>query len=300
MSVGAQLRYGLIRGVTRSSAFVAAQHSGMAEHNAPNTFLISLDDDGWLYTGFPNIATALIWLPGTAASELLVVCGDGVVRCFDDTGERVEGVDLSPEGPNSLQWLLGAALVEDVPYVCGMSRQVYRRMARGVWERFDHGLRTNDVAGSTAIAGASPDEIVAIGYRGEIWFWDGRVWAAETSPTNIKLRSLAMAPEGRYVAAGGKGVVLVGGPRRWEVVLHDLTAETFWSATCFDGRIILGSTSGIYSVDLGHVPSLEPCWPGTQGLAQVHAVDGVLYAAGPDRIARFDGSRWEEIAGPTA
>lgn len=112
------------------------------------------------------------------------------------------------------------AAVEGEFFACGMNRVALRRVDTGNWKSFGPGALKDDpnVVGFEDIAGYSPTELYAVGWGGEIWWFDGKKWRRVDSPTSAILTSMTCAPDGKVYVVGHDGVMLRGRHDQWELV----------------------------------------------------------------------------------
>jgi hypothetical protein len=112
------------------------------------------------------------------------------------------------------------AAVDRKFYACGMDRVVLKRTKTGSWKSIGPGPQTNDpqVVGFEDIGGYSTNELYAVGWGGEIWWYDRQTWRRAESPTTTTLTSLTCAPDGIVYAVGHDGVLVKGRHDTWERV----------------------------------------------------------------------------------
>lgn len=110
--------------------------------------------------------------------------------------------------------------VDGTFFACGMNRVALRRTSPGRWAAFGPGPLKDDppVVGFEDIAGYSATELYAVGWGGEIWWYDGKQWRRADSPTSTNLSSMTCAPDGSVYVVGHDGVMLKGRRDQWELV----------------------------------------------------------------------------------
>lgn len=158
----------------------------------------------------------------------------------------VDGIEPDERGP-----LRAGIQINGEVVMVGMDRQVYKRSRGGSWMSMETGLpvlQTDSlsVSGFEAIAGRSITELVAVGWDGEIWIFDGTQWHPVDSPTNRILTSLCVSPDGTYFAGGRNGLLLRGRGRQWEIIHDTNCPDDIWDLIYFDNQLFAASLSRFY------------------------------------------------------
>jgi hypothetical protein len=187
-------------------------------------------------------------------------------------------------------------------FVMGAGRQVYRRESVGAWTRFDTGmvnpLGKVELAAIESMAGFGKDEIYAVGWGGEIWLYDGRVWARKPSPTNVRLKNIVCAPDGQVYISGQSGTVLRGRRDAWEVISPDTTEDTIQDMLWFGEKIWATTSKDLFLLDGNDlVSSLSRPKPVSR-YQYLDAHDGLLWSFGETELAFYDGSSWHDVPLP--
>jgi hypothetical protein len=116
--------------------------------------------------------------------------------------------------------LTGLAGIEGAVWACGMDRIVLRRELDGTWADLSAPPATLEegVIGFTALAGSAPGEIVAVGWKGEIWLRRNDKWDVQDSGTNANFNAVSVAPDGQVVVVGDDGAIVVGRRNQWSAL----------------------------------------------------------------------------------
>jgi len=215
------------------------------------------------------------------------------------SGRTEEEVDTGKDGPPYRGLLRDMRVIERQVYVTGMARQVYQRLGKGQWARFDQGVLAErgkaKGIGFNSIHGFSRKAIYAVGWKGEIWRFDGRIWRPIASPTNLILERVVCVPPKTVYACGQAGVLLQGQGDEWRVIEHAATEDDFWGMEWFNGALWLATHDAIFKLV---EKELEPVGMGTGDpltCGWLDANDGVLWSVGPEDLAYFDGEKWSEV-----
>jgi hypothetical protein len=297
--------FGFIEGTLygRDNMIVIASSEKLEEDDVDHAFICHLKNGKWdfWYEEFSAIKVCVI----DAAGTTLVVMGiAGEILVGDSRGFRREVVDSTDEGPNKLRPLNDMREINQYVYVAGMRRQVFRCPVNTLrWERFDDSVlvpkTSKEVAGFLTIDGFSGSEIYAAGYRGQIWYFDGKKWRSIDSPTNLRLEALRCVVGDSVIVVGDEGVILRGRDDRWDVVAQDLTDETFTDVETFQERIFISTEVGVLyelqgdqlvDVDLGLGKEITT--------SNLHSDGRRLLSVGDRDLLVYDGTAWAEVPHP--
>jgi hypothetical protein len=106
-----------------------------------------------------------------------------------------------------------------------------------------HGVGFEGVAGSTL------NDLLAVGWDGAIWHFDGRRWNVESSPTNAILSDVIRLPDDEYWICGQMGTVLRGRVGNWRL-LETGVQDNLWSLAFFENAVFASSTRQLFRFDL--------------------------------------------------
>jgi hypothetical protein len=219
-------------------------------------------------------------------------------------GPVSEAVDTSPRGPNYSETLRCVRLIGGDVYVAGMARQCYRRTGNGVWRAMDAGTyvprgQRTEAVGFLDLDGSDSGNIYAVGYKGEIWHFDGTTWHQEDSPTGVALTKVLVAQDGYVYVAGLAGTILLGRHGQWDLLCKGESSEDFWGLAEYRGDIYLASNQGVHVIRDGHLNNVDMGIQTEISTAYLHASDGVLYSVGPkDVVMTEDGHAWHVMPKP--
>lgn len=244
--------------------------------------------------------TAALCKTDVPSAQVLTMGNGGRIHVATASGFSEESVDDGNEGPPHRGMLRDMRKIGQHIYVAGMGRQVYKRAVPGKWVRADDGVLVPRGKarglGFESIDGFTEADILAVGWRGEIWHFDGKLWRPEDSPTNLLLNRVLCAPDGFAYICGKVGVLIRGKPGKWEQIEHEATRDDFWGMTWFDGHLWLSTLDAVYRleksgalalVDMGEGDPLTCGW--------LDANDGVMWSIGAEDLAFFDGEVWTEV-----
>ena len=180
-----------------------------------------------------------------------------------------------------------------------MGRVVLHRNSTGDWSGIGPGTTDADkgkVVGFEDMCGFSSDEMVAVGWGGEIWVYEAGQWSQKESPTTGNLNAVHCADDGNVYIVGDKGVMIRGRGDDWEMVetarKENLTDVVLHKETLF-------VSTDFHLLKMGE-DGLEPEteFADDRPPATCHALyvaqDGLVSIGTKDLTRRVDGS-WERI-----
>jgi len=280
-----------VRGVAGRADYVCIISKGkeLLEDAIAHTSVVGVYQGAWITcfdTDWDSSAIALALKP---SRRLLLIGEDGDVAAYLGEG-KTSPEKLSPE-PSAIR---RAATIDGYVFVCGMNREVYKRVDEQTWTDISAPKPTGDDAtGFEAIDGFSGKEIYAAGWGGELWQFDGKKWIDRGAPTNVILTCLCCAPDGVVYVGGQRGVLLKGRRAAWEAVpIGDDFLEDLWDLCWFRDRLYVATMTGLYTLEGNELVEVPFGKSGPDTCYSLTTADGVLWSIGRDDVASFDGKRW--------
>lgn len=292
-----------VAAVRDKRAFFAARYEADDEAEQESAVCGVLSFDGqWSRQAFDTQAVSLCLLrePDTA---LLMLSTDGRVDRWGGAGFSVEHVAADHAERLTMREIRA---IGQCAYAVGMGRRVFRCNADGAWESIDAGVRQeasdDTTSGFNSIDGFSQQDIIAVGWDGDIWHFNGAGWQSLPSPTRLALNKVICMPDGYAYAVGQVGLILRGQAEHWEVIANPLTTRDFCSACHFRGSLYALSSHGLFVLDGEHLREVElPALTMSQRgrFSDVSATDEALWLVSDNMAIRTtDGVSWSEVACP--
>lgn len=285
--------------------YVPAISDRLTEEGMDHTLVFRWRDDTWVHIPFDVAINAVcVTEPTKPSLTLFSMSAGGEVTIDTFSGTTVEVVDDSDEGPSDLLQLRCMRPIGSRVYVAGLGRRAYRRLRPDEWEAFDDGVfvpraRRTVPVGFEAIDGLRESAIYAVGYLGEIWFYDGRRWIQQDSPTNVVLNCVRCRSADQVYVGGMAGTIIRGSNGSWEVIEQDETEEDFWGMTLFRDRVYLSNYDGVWVLDGDDLQRVDMGLGSKFSTAYLDADDEVMWSVGQKHLAvTRDGQTWEEVPKP--
>jgi hypothetical protein len=286
---------------SRSHIIVTSVVDAYAEERRDHALVYHFMDGEWLQHLVDN-SLAGVCVVEEPGPKVLNVGVDGEVDVATLPGFGKEHVDKGDRGPSYSLMVRCVRRIGDVAYAAGMARMFYRREAHGRWVQQDNGLfvprgRRKRAVGIVSIDGNGGNDIYAVGYKGEIWHYDGDAWAQEDSPTNILLSGVRCVSKREVYICGMAGTILRGYAGQWLSVDQDLTTEDFWGIAVFKKKVYFANYDGVFRLEGDELRKLDLGLDATT--AHLDANREVLWSVGhKDLLFTADGNRWTEVEKP--
>lgn len=227
------------------------------------------------------------------ASAVLAVDPNG--EFLSATSEGIRWTDISRDADLNQQFRFIKSVAGTV-YAGGTNRHVHQRIGPIEWkdisdpEMWD----SEEAIGFESIAGFGQNELYAVGWDGEIWTNVGG-WRKLDSPTNLILADATTHGEKVY-ACGQLGTIIRGRGDSWELVEHDITTDTLWSACSFGNAVYFAGEFGILKLEGGEVSVFRLLNANMRSAYSLFTGPSGLWSVGPTDICLFDGENWHTIA----
>lgn len=281
---------------SKNLVYVRAQLNSLNDKEIDHTLMLRYKDGEWgqYMIEAPSVGHCIIDDPD---QKSMILVPDGHVHVGSSEGFSWEIIDEKPGGPNSLKTLTSMRYIDGSLYVVGMGRMIYKRVSPNNWVRFENGLNgvfdSSQLSGFKSIDGYDQNNLYVVGFYGEMWRFDGKLWKQIISPTNIKLECVVSISPTQVYACGGEGILLVGNEDSWTVVDHELTTDTLWSVESFNASVYFSDSKSLYVYDGDTSKKVNMGFDKVITCSYLHANDGVLWSVGQSDIAYFDGVDWK-------
>lgn len=236
--------------------------------------------------------------------EILVVGLEGDIEIIGPNQQFQQVLDASDNGPKGRGPIRALSRIHGKIFAVGMQRQVYRYdlsksdQASERWVHFERGLTWSplEMSGFNDLAGYSKDELYAVGWHGELQYFDGSKWILIDSPTNVKLERVVAAPDGRVYAAGQRGVLLAGRGHEFKVIFQDVTNDSFWGLCWAFGQLWIASAHTLFNLSGDLLRVVDPGITSGMTYGSLAASEDRLWSLGRHHvISSQDGSNWQQV-----
>jgi hypothetical protein len=251
--------------------------------NAPDLQL--LDDRRWDSAGICVTEKPKAQMVSVGVGGQVFVIGSG-----EDFDERVTHEQVH---------LRSVRAIQGIAYACGMDRKVYKREEAHYWtpihtEELLQAPAPDIVFGFESIHGFAQDEVYAVGWHGEIWYYDGETWTAQASPTRYILTKVLCAPDGFVYVCGQAGMLIKGKDNNWEIIQGGPQVD-FWDLAWYNDMLHISTLSEVFTFSNS---TFEPVDFGDDPPASCHYLSancGLLWSVGETDAMQFDGEQWTRI-----
>ena len=241
------------------------------------TFLVQESKKGW-------------WILGKNGQVAEVSGGQSRI-------EQIQGAGLHGDG-KSYGYVEVIKYINDELYVCGYGRQVYKRSGEQ-WHSIAGDMLTRENArGFFDMDGVDGSHLFAVGWQGEIWYYDGNQWHKEDTPTNVHLGAIKVVSKDDVWIAGDHGLVLHGGHAHWTIIESPDFNSNWYAVEEFEGKIYLAGNGVLAYIDGDRIKPVDTGLNKEFTTNKLHAKEGLLWSIGSEDILVFDGSVWKEVLHP--
>ena len=220
--------------------------------------------------------------------DLIVVGAAGQALHGTPTGFADEHLDPSKSGPEFNGVIRDARFIGPNVIAVGMSRQAYRREQTGRWVHIDRGVLATprDMVGFNAVDGFAPEDLYAVGLKGEIWHHDGQNWRQEKSQTQVALHRVRCFPgeNGGVYACGAGGALLRRGADGFEVLARGSTSDNLYGLEWFEGKLYVAGLTALYVLEGDALRPVDVRLGEGATFGDLHTGDGVMWSVGARHI----------------
>lgn len=280
-----------VRGAARFAdlVYILSKGKTLLEQDIAHTSAVAVDRGSWQGVENTDWDSTAIAVAKKPLEKLVFVGEDGDVCTYvggKSTREKIKPAPIL---------IRNAKTIKGLVHVCGMRRQLYRRIDECNWIDISAPFsEANEEAGFEAIDGFAIEELYAVGWNGEIWQYNDTKWINRDSPTNVILTSICCAADETVYIGGREGALLKGRKDSWEIIKWEDNIDVdIWDLCWFNNTLYVATTSYLYTlngnqldeVDFGEV-DVSSCFSLTES-------DGVLWSIGNKDVLSFDGTSWK-------
>ena len=227
--------------------------------------------------------------------EVIVLGSNGELLTGFPGGFAESHLDAKNKAPEKTGILRDIKIIGDVVVAVGMGPQAYLRK-KDKWSNISPETKEKSkaVAGFNAVDGVKENEIMAVGYQGEIALYNGKVWKPIESKTTTTLNAVLCLPSGDMYVCGASGVILKGNTKGLTPVENKVTSDNFYSLAFFKEKIYVSSLTSLYAISNGKLELVKEVTGYTIG--HLYAHDDIMISTGARHILLTgDGVKWKQI-----
>jgi len=187
--------------------------------------------------------------------------------------------------------------IDNELYACGGGRQVYR-LEGGKWRSLSDEILTEKRGfGFFDIDGTSSTDLYAVGFKGEIWHFDGS-WRLDDAPTSNILTSVRAVGAQDVWVCGNNRTLLHGSFNQWDSIVSAGSDRNFYCVERFMDKTYVAANRSLAVVAGDEVVPVDMKLGKAVSTHRLHGRDGLLWSIGEEDLVRFDGVRWLEFVHP--
>jgi hypothetical protein len=273
----------------RDLVYIVAKDRSLNDKDVAHSRFIAFYQSNFCHNGDRNWSAVAVCVAQQPAEKMIAVGHDGEVFTYVGGGATDERILPEPMALRNL------GVIDGFPYACGMNREVFRRDAENSWTPM-HAPGSDETSGFEAIDGFISNEIYAVGWKGEIWEWNGKTWTPHAALTNLILTGVCCAGNQHVYACGQNGTLIVGRHDIWKQIdLNDFSTD-FWDMHWFGDKLYIATMQKLYTYDGSN--GLTPVDFGPDAPSSCYrlsSAEGVLWSVGYDDVFSFDGQQWTRV-----
>jgi hypothetical protein len=270
--------------------YILSKDKSMMEDHIPHTSAVGLYKGKWGDCTNTNWNSTAIAVAKKPTEKLVFVGEDGEICTY------VGGVSSNEDTLPKVSMIRCAETINGYVYVCGMKRQVYKRTSENQWIDISAPFpKKKEKVGFESIDGFSEDEIYAVGWKGEIWQYDGSKWLDRGSLTNLILTSVCCAPDGVVYIVGQQGMFIKGRHDTWEIVeWEDEIVIDFWDLSFYQGKLYISTMTEIYTFEKGQLIDVDFGGIDVSSCYGLTQAEDIMWSIGGEDVLSFDGKTWQK------
>lgn len=288
-------RDGLI--VDRNKIYLLGVEDSKAEKGSKKSIFFYYNDDDWNFVELDDrlVSFTLANLP---QRRITAIAENGMAYMFGGGEVFREYIYKDLPAPHDLLAEV-RAVAEGHAYAVGSGRVVHRKEGLDKWSKIDKTCEPKSIEKGADVAflsidGFAEDDIYAVGWDGEIWYYNGEKWQMKDSPTNVNLHKVRCCKDGYVYACCEAGIIVKGRDNSWEVIKQDITEEDFRGLAYFKEEVYLASNYFIYRVGKNGFKHVKFHYNVTT-CSQLYATDDLMLSVGIKDVFLYDGNTWEKI-----
>jgi hypothetical protein len=269
-------------------AYASVTHEEFLRKETPHSYFLAYYNGQWMDCGSTDWKCAGMTIVNSPTERMLAISEDGEVYTYVASTTTEERITPAPAA------LRGVTTIDGKALAFGMRRQAYLRTDEGVWSAM-HGpeLSGGEAAGFEAACGPHTSEIYAVGWRGQIWQYDGSKWIPRDSPTNVILTGCTLHDDDSIYICGQDGTIIRGRSDSWTVLRQEEFSEDCWAIHSFGSKVYVATLTSLYELADDKVIPVSAANVIAATFHTLTSAEGILWSIGEEDAIFFDGSTWK-------
>ena len=267
--------------------YIASQQKDLLEDEINHSVFIAWDREKWYQNEFQNWTCVGMCIAKKPEEKLISISEEGEIWTY------VGGV--STEEKIQAKIIRNLTTIDGIPFACGMNREVFKRINDNKWISIHAPKPNKPIVGFEAVAGFSENEIYAVGWNGEIWFFDGNNWEQIKSPTSKILTSIVCGKDKEVYVAGQNGVILKGKGKHFSIISDDTFTDDLFDIAFFNNKVYLSGLFSLFCLNKNKIKLIEFGSDSPSSFGKLTHSEGLLWSVGNTDCFSFNGKKWKRI-----
>jgi len=206
--------------------------------------------------------------------------------------------------PNRVPMTNRVKCINDYAYSVGSNRKIYKRTGIGKWELFAEltekhykGYTVSDY-GFEDMDAFSETDMYAVGGRGDVWHFDGKIWVQQGFPSNEQLGTVTCAGDGYVYVSGEGGTIWRGRKSTWERIYQGDSSILWNDVLWFEDKLWLASDDQARIWDGKKLAPITHDGKEVYIYGHMDAYDGLLVISSPTTVKAYNGQKWRTLVAP--
>ncbi|HEX8610680.1 MAG TPA: hypothetical protein VF800_05270 [Telluria sp.] len=206
-------------------------------------------------------------------------------------------VEKLPDNP-SRGGIRRIKMIDGYAYICGGARSVGKRLGKGSWQSHSNAIppaSENINGGFDDIAGFNENDLYAVGGKGDVWRYNGKLWQQVAFPTNTWTTTVCCGGDGNVYISCYEGLTFMGRENRWKKIHDGGISLGFKDMVWHEGKVWCTNDNGVWTIENGKLERAELPSEMQVCSGSLSVNDGVMLMAGLGGAAFLENGQWHNL-----